>query len=441
MTTGLPTGFEGWVAEAARAASGRGLEWLEARRRTALEQARAQGMPTSKDEHWRYTSLTGLREQAFALPTEPLTALQRDDIEEALIDGLDSHRVVLVNGRFIPELSPLEALPKGVRIAGLAQLLESEPDLLQGHLNAVAGDDLPLFAALNTASLDDGVVVIVDGGAVLERPIELVHLSVGLDEPRVAQPRNLVVMQAGARATLIERYLSLGDSLYCTNCVTEVSLGRDAHLAHERIQDESPSAFHIAGLYLRQDTGSNYVGINVGLGARWARTDLCVRFSGEHADCDLQGLYLAGDGQLMDYHLDVAHELPNCRSQENFKGILHGKGRAVFDGLVFVAEDAQKTDAAMSNRNLMLSESAELDTKPQLEINADDVKCSHGTTVGRIEPEMLFYLRSRGISAPIARRMLCLGFAGEIIDKLSTEALRDYVTEQVGQRLESAPLS
>lgn len=440
MTSGLPTGFEGWVAEAARASGASGLDWLDAQRRSALQRATAQGVPTNKDEQWRYTSLRGLQEHAFAAPSEPLTALQLEDIEEALVPGLDSHRVVLVNGRFAPELSRLDGLPPGVRVAGLAQLIESDPDSLKGHLNAVAGDELPLFAALNTAGLDDGVVVIVDAATIVESPIELVHLSVGLDEPRVAQPRNLVVLNAGAQATLIERYLSLGDSLYCTKCVTEVSVGRDATLAHERIQDESPSAFHITGLYLRQDTASSYRGINVGLGARWARTDLCVSFAGEHAECDLQGLYLAGDGQLMDYHLDVDHSLPNCRSQENFKGILYGKGRAVFDGLVFVAEDAQKTDAAMSNRNLMLSESAEVDTKPQLEINADDVKCSHGTTVGRIEPEMLFYLRSRGISAPIARRMLCLGFAGEIIDKLGTEALRDYVAEQVGRRLESAPL-
>jgi Fe-S cluster assembly protein SufD len=277
-------------------------------------------------------------------------------------------------------------------------------------------------------------------GSLLERPIELIHLSVGMDEPRVAQPRQLVVLEDGAQARLIERYVSLGRSIYCTNSVLELTLGADAVLEHQRIQDESPNAFHISGLYLSQGRGSSYRGINLGLGAAWARTDLVVRFSGEHAECDLSGLYLAGDQQLMDFHLDVDHRHPNCTSRETFKGILYGKGRAVFDGRVFVARDAQKTDAAMSNKNLLLSEGAEVDTKPQLEINADDVKCSHGTTVGQIEPEMLFYLRSRGISAPLARRMLCLGFAGEILDRIRPDALRDRLTELVGRRLEHAPL-
>lgn len=441
MSADLPTGFEGWLADASARPSGSGIDWLDDRRRGALEQVRQLGVPTTKDEAWRYTNLKGLLEQTFVQPGEPVTALQPDDLEEALVPGLESHRVVLVNGRFVPELSALGDLPEGVRIAGLAHLLESDPDVLRDRLNAVAGETLPLFTALNTAGLDDGVVVLVERAAILERPIELLHVSIGLDEPRVAQPRNVLVLDAGAQAVVIERHLSLGDSLYCTNSVTEVSLGRDAVLKHDRIQNESASAFHINGLYLRQDTGSRYQSVNIGLGARWARCDLHTTFSGEHAECDLQGLYLAGDGQLMDYHLDVDHPLPNCRSQESFKGILYGKGRAVFDGLVYVARDAQKTDAAMSNRNLMLSEQAEVDTKPQLEIHADDVKCSHGTTVGQIEPEMLFYLRSRGISAPLARRMLCLGFAGEIIEKLSSEALREHVAEHVGQRLESAPLS
>jgi Fe-S cluster assembly protein SufD len=186
---------------------------------------------------------------------------------------------------------------------------------------------------------------------------------------------------------------------------------------------------------------SRYVGVNIGLGASWARTDLIARFRGEHAECDLQGLYLAGDQQLMDLPHRRDHAVPACSSRETFKGILYGKGRAVFDGRVVVAKDAQKTDAAMSNKNLMLSENAEVDTKPQLEINADDVKCSHGTTVGQIEPEKLFYLRSRGISAPLARRMLCLGFAEEIIDALHSDALRDLVSEEVGRRLETAPLT
>ena len=418
-----------------------GLDWLETKRAAARARVRDQGIPTSKQEAWRYTSVKRLVEQGFVPADEPMTALQPEDIEEILIPGLEAHRVVLVNGRYLPELSDLGELPPGVRIGGLQQILKSDPDALRDRVNGVAGEEQPLFAALNTAGMGDGLVILLERGAVLSQPVELIHLSVGMDEPRVAQPRHIVALEDGARATLIERYVSLGQSLYCTNSVLEVSVGRDGALKHQRIQDESPNAFHITGLYLGLGEGSRYLGVNVGLGGAWARTDLQVRFTGEHAECDLQGLYLAGDRQLLDYHLDVDHRLPHCTSRENFKGILYGKGRAVFDGRVYVAKDAQKTDAAMSNRNLLLSEGAEVDTKPQLEINADDVKCSHGTTVGQLAPEMLFYLRSRGIKAPLARRMLCLGFAGEILDVLEPEPLRERVADQVGHRLEHAPLA
>ncbi|TCT19754.1 Fe-S cluster assembly protein SufD [Thiobaca trueperi] len=439
--TGAAANFAGWLAADGGRPDAAGPDWLTARRHDALARLGELEVPTSRQEGWRYTSLKALLEQGFVRGDAPLAALQPDALQRILIPGLDSHRILLVNGRYTPAGSAPGDLPKGVRVGGLRDLLAQDPDALRERLNRVAGTEQSLFAALNTASLDDGLVLLLDRAVCLERPIELIHLSVGQDAPRVAQPRHLILLEDGAQATLIERYLSLDDALYCTNAVLELSLGRDAVLKHERIQMESRNAFHLTTLYLAQDAGSRYQGVNIGLGATWSRTELLTRFRGEQAECDLQGLYLAGDRQLMDYHLDVEHGVPRCTSRENFKGILYGKGRAVFDGRVLVARDAQKTDAAMSNRNLMLSASAEVDTKPQLEIHADDVKCSHGTTVGQIEPERLFYLRSRGIPAPVARRMLCLGFAGEIIETLSSEALREQVSEQVGQRLESAPLS
>ena len=430
--------FAGWLRDPSGGAE---ADWLAAERSQAAERVRSQRVPTSKSEGWRYTGLRSLIEQGFVHVDEPVTALTPDDIEDLLVPGLDAHRAVLVNGRYSEPLSAHGDLPQGVRIGNLREMLAQDPGALEGVLTRVAGEGNHLFASLNTAAMDDGLVLLLEPGAVLERPIELIHLSVGMDEPRVAQPRHVIRLGDGARAQVIERYVSLGDALYCTNSVLEIALGRDAALRHTRVQQESPNAFHITGLYLSQEAGSRYQGVNLGLGGTWARTDLVTRFSGEHAECELQGLYLAGDKQLIDYHMDVRHGLPNCTSRERFRGILYGKGRAVFDGLVYVARDAQKTDAEMSNRNLILSPNAEIDTKPQLEIYADDVKCSHGTTVGQIDPEMLFYLRSRGISAALARRMLCIGFAGEIIDALGPEALRDYVTEQVGERLERAPLS
>jgi Fe-S cluster assembly protein SufD len=434
-----PINLEGWLAGGIEPLPGEAISWLRAERQDALRRLRVQGVPTAKQEGWRYTGLKSLLEQPFRRHGESLTAIQADDLDQVLIEGLDAHRVVLVNGRFLAHLSHLAELPRGVRAVGLRQILAADPDALEGRLTRVAGEGAHLFSALNTAGIDDGFVLLVDRGTMLERPIELIHLSVGMDEPRVAQPRHLVVLEEGAEVTLIERYVSLGSSLYCTNAVLELSLGQSALLRHYRVQIESPQAFHISGVFLSQGAASRYEGVNVGLGAAWARTDSVVRFSDRQAVCNLQGLYLAGDGQVMDYHLDVEHGVPQCSSRENFKGILYGRGRAVFDGRVVVAVDAQKTDAHLSNKNLLLSREAEVDTKPQLEIHADDVKCSHGTTVGQIEPEMLFYLRSRGIAAPLARRMLCLGFAGEIIDALGPQPLREHVAEQVGQRLERAP--
>jgi len=438
--TAADTPFATWLTGIGDAPPGQGLDWLDAQRTSALAQVRAKGLPTSKQEGWRYTAIKPLLDQAFVQAREPVTALDPDDLEDLLVPGLDAHRVVLVNGRLVSSLSWSDGLPAGVRAQSLRSLLETDPDHLRGRLGRVAGEGAHVFAALNTAGMDDGFVLLVDAGCRLQRPIEVIHLSLGMDEPRLAQPRHLVDIAEGASATLIERYLSFGKPLYCTNSVMELSLATGAELDHYRIQQESPKAFHLAGVYLSQGAGSRYHGVSLGLGAAWSRTDLVAGFTGQGAECTLEGLYLAGDGQVMDFHLDVRHEVPGCISREGFKGILFGKARAVFDGRVLVARDAQKTDAQLSNRNLLLSRSAEVDTKPQLEILADDVKCSHGTTVGQLDPLSLFYLRSRGIPPAQARRMLCEGFAGEVLDGLGPVPLREHVAALVGQRLEQASL-
>jgi Fe-S cluster assembly protein SufD len=432
--------FDAWLSGVADELPGAGLDWLTAARGKAMSRVRTLGLPSSKQEGWRYTGLKSLMEQGFVQQAEEITALEPEDLAELAIPGLNAHRVVLANGRLVPNLSWLDGIPAGVRAGGLRDLLESDPDLLRNRLGRVAGEGAHVFAALNTAGMDDGFVLLVEPGIKIERPIEIIHLSLGMDEPRLAQPRNLVDLGEGASATLIERFVSLGESLYCTNAVLEISLAAGAGLTHYRLQQESPNAFHLAGVYLSQAASSHYHGVSIGLGGAWSRTDLVAGFVGEGAQCDLDGLYMSGDGQTMDFHLDVRHEVPGCTSREGFKGILYGKGRAVFDGRVYVARDAQKTDAQLSNRNLVLSRGAEVDTKPQLEILADDVKCSHGTTVGQLDRESLFYLRSRGIPANQARRMLCVGFAGEVLDSLALEPLRDYVTQQVGARLERAVL-
>lgn len=436
-----PVTLEHWLDIRPETAPADEPPWLETQRSNAVARVRRMGTPTSREEGWRYTSLKALAGQHFSRPLDPATGVGRLDLEPVLIPGLDAHRVVLVNGIFAPGLSDLACLPNGARAGGLREMLDLAPEALAGRLNTLAGAGGELFSALNTAAMEDGFVLLLDRAVEVARPIEIIHLSLDGDEPRLAQPRHLVVLEDGARATLVERYLSLGEPLYCTNSVLELVLERDAALRHYRVQTESLNAFHLTGLYLSQAQGSRYLGHNLGLGAAWSRTDLVVRFSGPHAECDLKGLYLAGDRQLVDFHLDVDHQVPDCASREAFKGIVYGKGRAVFDGRIHVAPDARKTDARLSNKNLLLSRAAEVDTKPQLEIFADDVKCSHGATVGQIDPQALFYLRSRGIPESMARRMLCLGFAREMIDDLDPQPLREYVAKEVSRRLDEVSLS
>jgi len=260
-------------------------------------------------------------------------------------------------------------------------------------------------------------------------------VSVGLEQPGICHPRHLIVLEDGARAEVIERYCGLGDGAYFTNALIEVSLGSDSELLHQRMQEESPHAQHLSDLQVQLGARSLYRLTLAALGGAWSRNDVRVTFGGEGATAELDGLMLARDRQFNDVHLDVRHEVPHCTSRETFKGILDGSGRVVFDGHIVVARDAQKTDAVLSNRNLMLARSAEVDTKPQLEIYADDVKCSHGTTVGELDPDMLFYLRSRGIPADQAKQMLCQGFAQEVFDTMASQALRARAGQLLASRL------
>ena len=412
--------------------------WLARERRQARERLRKESVPGPRQEGWRYTNLRPLLEQRFRPASESISAVEENALYGHLVPGLDAWRVVLVNGRFAPGLSRLQGMPAGVRAASLRQLLAEEPALVESRLNRVAGDGAHLFATLNTAGLYDGLVLHVAKDTRLQRPLELIQVSLGSSDPHLIQPRHLVRLEAGVRATLIERHLSLEEPLYCTNNLMEIDLGEASHLEHHRLQEESPNAFHLTGLYVRQAGRSAYRGTNVALGAAWSRTDIKVSFEQPDSSCEIDGLYLAGDGQLVDFHLDVGHRVRGCSSREHFKGLLTGKGRAVLDGRIHVGPDAQQTDAHLKNANLLLSRNAEVDTKPQLEIHADDVKCSHGATVGQIDPDALFYLRSRGIAEREAWRMLCVGFAGEIIEKCGPAALQEHIKAHVGTKLVAA---
>jgi Fe-S cluster assembly protein SufD len=318
-----------------------------------------------------------------------------------------------------------------VIIGGLHQMLASEPGRVARLLGQGAWRAADIFSELNTALIDDGIFIQVAANCAVDKPVEVVYLNISADRNVLSQPRTMVILEAGSQASIIERFTGKDESDYFFNGVTEVSLGENARLQHYRLQNESSRAHHLSRIALRQDTASHYRGFNIANGGAWSRTDISARFDGPHASCDLDGLYTVGERQYTDFHLDIVHSQPHCSSRENFRGIVFGQGRAVFDGRILVEKDAQKTDARLTNKNLMLSKLAEIDTKPQLEIHADDVKCSHGTTVGRLDPNQLFYLRSRGIDEHIARRMICLGFAEQVLTHVDDEKVHDFVHDSI----------
>jgi Fe-S cluster assembly protein SufD len=421
--------------------AGRALPWLMRQRDRAVDAFQTLAFPTRQMEAWRYSGADKLLEHRFKPVTESFEALQDLDVDELQIQGLEAHRLVFANGRFVPSLSSLQALPPNVIVGSLHQALMHHPDHVAAWLDIAAQPNRDAFVAMNSAEMNDGLFVYVPDRLHIERPIEVLYLTLGLEDAIVAQPRNLVVLGQGARATLVERYASTGSSVYFDNGLSEVILEREAELEHVQLQQESRNAYHLHSRFVAQGAASRYQSTSFALGGGWVRneTDLC--FTGEGAEANLTGLFTAGDQQLNDIHLNINHAVPGCISQSDFKGLLHGKGRGVFDGRILVGAQAQHTEAYLSNANLMLSRNAEMDTKPQLEIYADNVKCSHGTTVGQLEESQLFYLRSRGVDVAQAKRLLCLGFAGEILNRCSITPLREVIENEFVAMLAGVDMS
>jgi Fe-S cluster assembly protein SufD len=409
--------------------------WMSVMRKEAASWIGDMQVPNRRMEQWRYTPMDFIDKMRFVTceSHDPFDALLFEDIEELLVPGTETNeRIVFVNGRYAPRLSRLDQ-GGGIDL----HTLSSGSTLPSAYKRFIGGADLSshFFLTLNSALFTDGAVIHAAKHTGAPRKIELLHVSVGMPEPVIHNPRHLVLVDEGASLELVERYVSLGNSSYFNNSVIDVVVSRQASLTHTRLQEESDLAHHLAYLTVRLDAGSRYSQAGLSSGAAWSRTEVKVIFEGEDASAELDGLLLAGNRQFNDLHLDVLHQSPNCRSRENFRGLLNGSGRVVFDGRIVVAKDAQKSHAELSNDNLMLSRSAEVDTKPQLEIFADDVKCSHGATVGELDREMLFYLRSRGIPKPEAERMLCRGFAGQVIEAFPESPLREHAGALVEQRL------
>lgn len=432
MNAPLRESLDRYLSEFVRLSSvlpGRKLGWLQAKRLAALERFAGLGFPTQRDEDWKYTSVAGIEKASFALlPTS------RGEMATAQVDALGlrgAHRLVFVNGRLEPWLSWVGALPAGVVVAGLAETLELNAAGLGDILADEAADSA--FTALNLAFMTDGAYIRLPRGVAVKAPIQL--LFVATEANLAIQPHNLVVAEEGSSAHIVEQHAGMVGEPYFTNAVTRIVVGAGAEVQHHKLQQEGPRAFHIASLSAEQAGDSRFVSSSLAFGAGLSRTGIVVRLAAEGAACELNGLYLADGRQHVDHHTAIEHLRPHGTSREFYKGVLAGASRAVFNGRVVVHPDAQKSDAAQTNRNLLLSDRAEIDTKPQLEIWADDVKCSHGATVGQLDADEIFYLRSRGIDEGTAKSLLTLAFAREVVDRVKLLPLQECLDRLLHERL------
>jgi len=418
-------------AEARARASGRA--WLLPARQEAMDRFTALGFPTTKDEDWRFTNVAPIIQTVFRPAPDDPRAVEERALERFTFAGLAAPRLVFVNGRFSPTLSTLAGLPPGVRAQSLAEAVVNDRSALEGHLARHADIQRDAFAALNTAMMEDGAFIALPRGIVLERPIHILYVSVPGAEPAAVHPRTLIVAGENSQAAIVEDYVSLGEGITFTNALTELVVGDGSVIQHYAIERESPQAFHIGTLRSQQGRSSNVTSHSLLLGGSLVRRNLNPVLAGEGAECMINGLFMAKGQQHMDNYMLVEHVSPHCDSRQFFKGILDDKAHGVFHGRIVVHKDAQKTDAKQTNMNLLLSEEAQIDTKPQLEIYADDVKCTHGATVGQIDDDAIFYLRARGIPHASAKALLLFAFAGEMLQRMKVEPIRRQLEALVRQ--------
>lgn len=407
-------------------------DWLKNLRQAAVARFDELNFPDVRSEDWKFTSVAPLLKIPFVLPAKAtVSGALRDRLEaESLPDAL---RLVFVNGIFTAELSRLEKAPDGLVIGNLATASRQDENGMRAHLAALAGDREQPFTALNTAFLHDAAVIILSRGLVVAEPIQVFFVAVPGKRATLIPARTLIVAGINSQAKVLEHYLSAGaaEDVYFTSAVTEIALEENAVLDHVKIQEEGGEAFHIATTQTQLDRTSTLHSTYVSLGGRLVRNEARVRFAGEGSEATLDGLYLAAGRQHVDNFTVIDHAKPRCASHELYKGILRDKAHGVFNGKIFVREDAQKTDAKQTNKVLLLSDDATINTKPQLEIFADDVKCTHGATVGQLDAEGLFYLRSRGIGLEDARSLLIQAFANDIVERMRSDDFRRLVQRRL----------
>jgi Fe-S cluster assembly protein SufD len=423
----------------AGATTAEGPEWLEPVRRAAMDHFARTGFPTAREEEWRFTPVSPIAQATWRSGgVGGIEDVAREQLTPFVFGHSEWCTLVFVNGEYAPALSSPGSLPEGVLVANLADALRngSGTEILERHLTRYARIEESPFTALNTAFLRDGGLIHVPAGTDLPHPVNLVFVTTPDAAGAVIHPRNLVIVERNSRASLVESYVTLAPGArYWTNPVTEVWTGANSWVEHTRIQRESEAAFHVATTQVEVSRDSHYRSFSMAMGANLARHNLNARLGDQNSEALLYGLYITHGNQVVDNHTVLYHDHPNCHSWEVYKGILDGHSHAVFNGKVFVKPEAQKTDAKQTNRNLVLSDHAKVDTKPQLEIFADDVRCTHGATVGQLDEMALFYAQSRGLPAEEARRVLTYAFAAEVIDEVSLQPVRDELNRLVLRRL------
>jgi Fe-S cluster assembly protein SufD len=420
-----------FVADFARHAAslpGARVPWLARLRSSALDRFADRGLPSTRDEDWKYTSVAPIAKRAFAVP---LRADADIDLGAFALAGMASHRLVFVNGRYAHGLSQIGGLPAGVTLESLAHTLERTPDALEPHL----GDDRyhTVFGALNTAFMADGVFLHLPCGTLVTEPIHALFVCTAADA--AIHSRNVVVAGDGARATLIEHYVGLDAAAALTNAITQLVVAADASIVHYKLQQEPARALHVGGLHAAQSRGSRVESHSIAFGAALARNDITTSFDAEGCEAELNGLFFVNGRQHVDHHTRIDHAMAHGTSREYYKGIVDDAARGVFNGKVIVHPGAQKTNAQLSSHNLLLSKNAEIDAKPELSIDADDVKCTHGATVGQLDDNAMFYLRSRGVDKAMARALLTYAFAHDVIERVRVAPLRAMLERVLIERL------
>jgi len=402
-------------------------------RRDAIDRFATLGFPTIKMEEWRFTNVAPIARTEFNLAPERAGIVLGDLAPYRYADSL---QLTVVNGRLVPEFSDLRCLPEGVMVCSLAECLANHPDKIDQYLGKYARFDNHAFVALNTALFRDGVFVYVPKGVVVERPINLVNIARPAGNQPIAMfPRNLFVASESSQVTLVEQFATVGEGPYLTSPVTEVVVEDNAVVDHYKLQRESTNAFHMATFQIHLGRDGNFSSHSISWGGGLVRNDVNAVLDGEGSEATLNGLYMVEGDQLVDNHMRVDHVAPHCDSHELYKGILEGKSRAVFNGRIYVHPGAQKTDAKQTNRNLLISPDALCNSNPQLEIFADDVKCTHGSTVGQLDDLGVFYLRSRGIGEEAARSLLTYAFAADIVERIKVQPVRQDLEEFLFRRL------